>query len=79
MIRISNYLKMRVLGALEYAEGDSPRDRYMAVSQMTFRDEDGHSRQFTWHTIQPWWYNQQNEPVSQGIVFTNQPPASQSL
>ena len=47
MIRISNYLKMRVLGALESAEGDSLRDRYMAVSQMTFRDEDGHSRQFT--------------------------------
>jgi transposase InsO family protein len=56
MIRISNYLKMRVLGALEYAEGASLRERYMAVSQMTFRDEDGHSRQFTWRTIQTWWY-----------------------
>src|SRR5690606_19260874 len=56
MKRISNYLKMRVLGALEYAEGSSQRARYMAVSQMTFRDEDGQPCQFTWRTIQTWWY-----------------------
>lgn len=52
----SNYLKMRVLGALEYAGGSSLLDRYKAVSEMTFRDEDGISRQFTWRTIQTWWY-----------------------
>lgn len=56
MKRISNYLKMRVLGALEYAEGTSHQARYKAVSQMTFRDEDGQPRQFTWRTIQTWWY-----------------------
>jgi putative transposase len=56
MKRVSNYLKMRVLGALEYAEGASNIARYKAVSQMTFLDEDGQPCQFTWRTIQTWWY-----------------------
>jgi putative transposase len=56
MKRISNYLKMRVLGALEHAPGDSFHARYHAVSQMVFHDEDGHPRSFTWRTIQTWWY-----------------------
>jgi transposase InsO family protein len=56
MKRTTNYLKMRVLGALEYAKGDSDMARYQAVSQMAFPDEDGHPRQFTWRTIQTWWY-----------------------
>jgi MSHA biogenesis protein MshM len=30
--------------------------------------------------LQPHWrHNQQNEPAAQGVVFTNQPPASQTL
>ncbi len=56
MKRVTNYLKMRVLGALEYAEGHTHMARYQAVSQMTFLDEDGHPRRFTWRTIQTWWY-----------------------
>jgi putative transposase len=56
MKRVTNYLKMRVLGALEYAQGDSNVARYQAVSQMTFLDEEGQPRQFTWRTIQTWWY-----------------------
>ena len=56
MKRITNYLKMRVLGALEYAKGDSDMARYQAVSQMIFLDEEGQPRQFTWRTIQTWWY-----------------------
>ena len=36
MKRITNYLKMRVLGALEYAAGHSMEARYQAVSQMVF-------------------------------------------
>jgi transposase InsO family protein len=48
------YLKMRVLGAIDMAEGNSIRDRIKAVSQMTFTDEDGHARQFTWRTIETW-------------------------
>jgi putative transposase len=56
MKRVSNYLKMRVLGALEHAPGDSFHARYLAVSQMIFHDEDGQPRSFTWRTIQTWWY-----------------------
>lgn len=48
------YLKMRVLGALDMAEGATERARIQAVSQMTFTDEDGLPRQFTWRTISTW-------------------------
>ncbi len=50
----TEYLKMRVLGAIEMAEGKAQRDRIKAVSQITFIDEDGHPRQFTWRTIETW-------------------------
>lgn len=56
MKRISPYLKMRVLGALEHAEGNSNQARYKAVSQMVFKDDQGIPHQFTWRTIQTWWY-----------------------
>ena len=50
------YLKMRVLGAIDSAEGDSIRARIKTVSQMSFTDEEGLPRRFTWRTIQTWWY-----------------------
>ena len=50
----SEYLKMRVLGAIDMAEGDTIRNRIKAVSQMTFTDEDGNPRRFTWRTIEEW-------------------------
>ena len=65
MKRVSNYLKMRVLGALEYAQGDTNVERYLAVSQMTFTDEDGHSVRFTWRTIQTWWYYYRKHGITQ--------------
>ena len=46
---------MRVLGAIDMAEGNSIQARIKAVSQTTFTDEDGHPRQFTWRTIQTWY------------------------
>ena len=46
---------MRVLGAIDMAEGNSIQARIRTVSQMTFTDEDGHPRQFTWRTIQTWY------------------------
>jgi len=49
------YLKMRVLGAIDSAEGHCIQSRIKTVSQMTFTDEDGHPRQFTWSTIQTWY------------------------
>ena len=56
MKRIPTYLKMRVLGALEYAEGETLQQRYRSVAAMTFTDEDGNHYRFTWRTIQTWWY-----------------------
>jgi putative transposase len=49
------YLKMRVLGAIDMAEGKTIVARIRAVSQLTFTDEDGQPRQFTWKTIQTWY------------------------
>lgn len=49
------YLKMRVLGAIDMAQGNSIQERIRAVSQMTFTDEEGQARQFTWRTIQTWY------------------------
>ena len=56
MKNASSYLKMRVLGAIDLAEGKTMLDRLKTVSQMTFVDEDGMPRQFTWRTIQTWFY-----------------------
>jgi transposase InsO family protein len=64
------YLKMRVLGAIDMAEGDSIQARIQAVSQMTFTDEDGLPRQFTWRTIQTWYSRFQKHGVT---VMENQP------
>ena len=52
----TSYLKMRVLGAIDMAEGKSIVERIKKVSAMTFTDEDGHPRQFTWRTISTWLY-----------------------
>ncbi|MFC1461357.1 DDE-type integrase/transposase/recombinase [Verrucomicrobiota bacterium] len=52
----SPYLKMRVMGAIDLAQGKSIRARIKQVSKMTFEDEDGNQRRFTWRTIQTWFY-----------------------
>jgi putative transposase len=58
------YLRMRVLGAIDMAEGNSIQARIRAVSEMTFTDEDGHPRQFTWRTIQTWYSRYQQHGVT---------------
>ena len=55
---------MRVLGAIDMAEGNSIQARIRAVSQMTFTDEEGHPRQFTWRTIQTWYSRYQKHGVT---------------
>ena len=50
------YLKMRILGAIDMAEGNSIVERIKNVSKMTFTDEEGFARQFTWRTISTWLY-----------------------
>lgn len=52
----SAYLRMRVIGAVDTAPGQSIRDRIRHVAQMTFMDEEGHPRIFTWRTISTWLY-----------------------
>jgi transposase InsO family protein len=46
---------MRVLGAIDYAEGTSRRDRIKKVSEITFTDENGQQLNFTWRTISTWY------------------------
>ena len=66
--RVSNYLKMRVFGALEYAEGESNLARYQAVSAMTFTDENGKPLRFTWRTIQTWWHYYRRYGITEAPV-----------
>lgn len=54
MKKISQYLKMRVLGAVEVAEGRTIRQRIRKVSELTFTDEEGQRHRFTWRTIETW-------------------------
>jgi len=55
MKRVSIYLKIRVLGAVETAEGNSIISRITQVAQRTFHDEEGCPHVFTWRTIQTWY------------------------
>ncbi|QGX39327.1 DDE-type integrase/transposase/recombinase [Permianibacter aggregans] len=48
-------LRLRVLSAIDYAPGDSIRERIKAVSQRAFVDHTtGHEYHFTWRTIETW-------------------------
>lgn len=64
------YLKMRVLGAIDMAPGDNIINRIKAVSQMSFTDEDGNPRCFTWRTIQTWYSRYKKHGVT---VMENKP------
>jgi putative transposase len=50
--RVTPYLKMRVLGAIEFAPGGSIVERIKHVSGIVFTDENDQRHQFTWRTIQ---------------------------
>jgi putative transposase len=60
----SIYLKMRILGAIDTAPGRTRHERVLNVAAMTFLDEEGHSRQFTWRTIQTWFYRYKNHGIT---------------
>lgn len=55
---------MRVLGAIDMAEGHCIQARIKAVAATTFTDEDGHARQFTWRTIQTWYSHYKKHGVT---------------
>ena len=54
MKRISIYVKLRVVGAVDSVSGNTTVSRIKKVSEMTFHDEDGLPHVFTWRTIQTW-------------------------
>ncbi len=60
----SPYLKMRVLGAIENAKGKTIRKRIRNVSKLSFTDEEGNERSFTWRTISTWYYRYKNHGVT---------------
>lgn len=64
MKRVSPYLKMRVLGAIEFAEGNTIKDRIKNVAAMVFADEEGQKHQFTWRTIQTWYSRYKKDGIT---------------
>ena len=64
MKRVSPYLKMKVLGAVEFAPGKSIRERIKAVSEMVFTDEEGLPHRFTWRTISTWIYRYKSTGIT---------------
>lgn len=64
MKRPSIYVKMKVLGAIDIAEGNSRDARIKNVASLTFTDEEGHPHRFTWRTIQTWYYRYKNHGIT---------------
>ncbi len=64
MKRVSPYLKMRVLGAIEFAPGASIVERIKHVSSIVFTDENDQRHQFTWRTIQTWYSRYKKDGVT---------------
>jgi putative transposase len=64
MKRVSPYTKMRVLGAIEFAPGQTIHARIQAVSAMVFHSEDGLPQRFTWRTIQTWYSRYKKDGIT---------------
>ena len=60
----SPYLKMRILGAIDNAQGKTIRERIKNTSKMIFVDEDGNKRSFTWRTISTWYYRYKKDGIT---------------
>jgi len=50
----TEYVKMRVLAAIDMAEGKTITERIRQVSELTFEDEEGRRHRFTFRTIETW-------------------------
>ena len=66
----SPYLKMRILGAIEMAEGKTIRERIQNTAKLSFTDEEGNVRSFTWRTISTWYYRYKNYGLT-GVTIKN--------
>jgi len=60
----SDYLKLRVLAAIDRADGKTIRDRIRNVSELTFEDEEGNRHRFTWRTIETWRLRYQKHGIT---------------
>ena len=60
----SAYLKMRILGAIDTANGKTHEERVRNVACLSFTDEDGNARNFTWRTVQTWHYRYKNHGIT---------------
>lgn len=62
--KVSIALKMQILSAVDYAPGDSIRERIQSVATRTFTDvESGRTHQFTWRTISTWVYRYKKDGI----------------
>jgi transposase InsO family protein len=73
----SVYLRMRVLGALDTVAGRTRHERVHNVAALTFLDEDGNPRQFTWRTIQTWFYRYKNHGIT-GVTHSSRKDKGQT-
>lgn len=64
MKRPSIYLKMQVLGAIDAVPGRTRHERVCNAAALVFHDEEGKPHQFTWRTIQTWYYRYKNHGVT---------------
>lgn len=55
---------MRVLGAIEFAPGNTIKERIMNVAEITFTDESAERHCFTWRTIQTWYSRYKKDGVT---------------
>ncbi len=55
---------MRVLGAIDNADGKTMQERIQNTAKLIFIDEEGESRQFTWRTISTWYYRYKNHGIT---------------
>jgi putative transposase len=62
--RVTPYLKMRVLGAIEFAPGRSTVERIKHVSGLDFTDENDRRFRFTWRTIQTWYSRYKKDGIT---------------
>ncbi len=66
----SPYLKMRILGAIDFAEGKTIKERIQNTAKCSFADEEGNQRIFTWKTISTWYYRYKNYGIT-GVETKN--------
>jgi len=60
----SAYFKMRILGAVLYADGKTIKEKIQKVSLMSFEDETGNLKKFTFRTISTWFYRYKSRGIT---------------